>query len=797
MKSPPVSRKFAWLRWLAPAVLATLFWLGLRADFAAVRWSAALSAEGSPPPAFSAAANTGYAFDQQHFLGSHWRGPTYRWIATMQPRQTAASPFRRHYIADTLPAGRHDLSPRIYTAWLVGLMWVGDLFHDTSWAISAERTALWEPVISHMLALLAVILFCWRRWGVVRAALGGSFVALYPPFAAQFMPGVLTSTTWALLLATYALAQVWPRSGSAGLTGMFSIRASLATGLALWLNPAVGFPVVLIVAGVGCYAQASTSPTVSFWPWAATGAALVGTGWAIDGAHWDPTVGELRYAHPLYGLAWLGIGLVLHGGQNKRRSDSVSTRRWITIAVGLALMFPLAYVQIKHAFPGWLHFGTESGQIASLDQTVRFTSIFDWVDSVDAAQIFFVITPLGAALSAIMVVFTRPHWFEPWERQAVMIGAVTVLGAMIMTVFRVRWNLITTLLALPLVWQVVSHAPLGWRRCLLTATGIFGFAMAAWGQALPDALRRPSGEVVPQPRDLEAMVFRHFSHWLASHSPDRELRVLAPPDLADSIIFHGHGRTLMSSAWESHPGLVAAARVLSSPESTEAEAVIESLGLTHIVITSWDRVMIQLTNAPLDANRDTLYERLQRWVLPRFLRPLPYQLPATPGYDEQKLAVFAVVPPQDEALALSRLAEYFAEVRRPDPASRVAQTLAEAFPQDPNAAMARAMVYELTGRPHAFQIELDLLSDQIARGIVPMDWDRRVVRAITLALGKRHDLAKPEIIACGESMTDENLRQLTPLQAFRLRKLVGIYQLSFPSPELETLAHAISSEYQS
>src|SRR5690606_13479790 len=117
-------------------------------------------------------------------------------------------------------------------------------------------------------------------------------------------------------------------------------------------------------------------------------------------------------------------------------------------------------------------------------------------------------------------------------------------------------------------------------------------------------------------------------------------------------------------------------------------------------------------------------------VLPRFLRAVPYHLPSVPGYGDQKLVVFAVTAPQDEALALSRLAEYFVEMNRPEPAALVAKTLADSFPDDPNAVIARALVHERAGNTLRFGDELTRIATDAADGKVPFAWDRRVQRAI-------------------------------------------------------------------
>ncbi len=787
----PASASSSWLRWLWPALCLLALVATVRNDLRHLQWAAQLSDEGSPPPALSTESATGYALAQRHFLGTHLRGETYRWIAAQQAGLAGEDLRGQPYLGDTLPTGRPFLLPRLYSAWLGVVRTAIEVTTGAPSPLAAEQAALWAPVWTHALALLLWIAWLWRRLGAPAAALGAVFFALYPPLCGQFIPGALTADTCAFLLASAAVlfALPQPRRPSAPAT---SIGGAIAAAFAVWLNPAFGVPAILLVGFTAVLRRSAADHAEPLLRWALIGAVLVGVGWLLDGAPWDPMAGELRTVHPLYALAWLGLGLVLRGG---RRFGGPGTGRrwgWIEGLIGLALIAPLVVTQVRHGFPGWLHTGVELGRLTSLDETVRFPNVFAWLGAAGAGESFFVLAPIGAASLALLLALIR----RPVDRAALLPVAVLFGGVLLLFIFKLRWALVAVLVAIPVLWQMAGAFPQLWRRAALAASAVFCFLLAAWSQNLPSTLYRPAGELVPRAVDLEAMVFRHFSHWLASHTPGAEVRVLAPPALSDSVVFHGDGHVLMSTAWESHPGLVAASRVLSSPESTEAEAVIESLGLTHLVITSWDPVFPLMVKAPLEDERDTLYDRLQRWVLPRYLRPIPYQLPGTPGYEAQKLAVFAVVPPQDEALALARLAEYFVEVGRPEPAGLVARTLVEDFSRDPNAAMARAAVYEQARYDSGFRAELDFLAQNIADGIVPLDWDRRVVRATMLALGKRHDLARPEIVACLATMNEEDLRQLTPLQAFRLGKLLEIYQLEFPSPDLAALNHALSSEYQ-
>jgi hypothetical protein len=366
-----------------------------------------------------------------------------------------------------------------------------------------------------------------------------------------------------------------------------------------------------------------------------------------------------------------------------------------------------------------------------------------------------------------------------------------------LALFKVRWGVVACLVALPLVWNLASRASDGMRRATIAVCAVFFVGLIMWGKNLPASLQRPSNATAPRAADLEALVHRHFAHWLASHHPGQPVSALAPPELSDSLVFHGGSRVLISSAWESYPGHVAASRILSAPEASEAEAVLEALALTHVILTSWDQVLPLLVRDPGTEGKSTLHARLQRWVLPRFLRPVPYQLPPVPGYLDQKLAVFKVTPPQDDALVLSRLAEYFVEMDRPEPAGLVAQALAESFANDPNAVLARATVYAQAKNQSAFDRELERLTADATAGKVPFSWDRRVQRAIVLLLGRQPDLARAEIAACVATATENSLFELTPLQAHRLRALATRFQAVFPDEKLADRLGVLGAEYSS
>lgn len=791
-----MTRTPGWPTWLSWLALAIGLFLAIRTDLSHLRWVERLSQEGSPPPARSAASPTGYANGQRHFLGVQERGDTYRWIAATQ-ELIASGPYASSvYLGDSAPEGRPQLLPKLHLAWLAAISGTLHLITSEPIGLCVERAALWEPVISHLLVFAAFAVFMARRGGAPAAAAAGLFVALFPAVAGQFLPGVLTPRTWALFLAAYAIALQFSRSGGKQESLAFSLRSALAAAAALWLDPAFGFPAVAIAIAAGVartFAESPPRPPVLAWALVGSGATFVAC--LIDQNPWSPAAGELRYLHPLYALAWLGLGLALHGGQQAREAGRFGRKSIASLTAGLLLVAALVYVQFAHGYKGWLYPGAAMSRLTSLDETVFFGNAVDWIATASFAEVFFLSAPVLAAVAIVALACLFRRDAAPRLAAPAIVAAVLLAGVLALAFIHPRWLVVASLLSLPLVWPSVPGASLLQRRALLGVATLFLFGVLLWNRNLPASLARPADKTPPSAADLRALVHRHFSFWFAAHTVAPSAIALASPELSDSLVFHGGARALMSTAWESHPGLIAASRVLSAPEPTEAEAVLQSREVTHLALPSWDAAIPLLVRDPQDGSRETFLARLQHWLLPPYLRAVPYHLPRMPGFLHQQLIVFKVVFPQDEALSLSRLAEYFVEMNRPEPAGLAAQVLAQSFPEDPNAAIARALVFARLERQADFEREVARLAADVSASRVLPDWDRRVQRAIVLALARRHDLARGEIAACVEEASEATLLDLTSLEAYRLATLARNYGVSFRDPKLAQLVAALGADY--
>ncbi len=781
-----------WQRGAAIALVLLTVALVVRQDYQSLLWAKNLSAQGSPAPQLEVASPSGYALGQRHFIATNNRGSTYRWIAYVQELRENGPFADSVYMDDASPAGRPQLLPKLYAGWIATIAGVISIAGDQPFPIAVETAALWEPILSHAIALLLLVAFIARRFTILSGAAAGILFALFPFFTVQFIPGSIDSDRWALLLAAFAIAISIPSPKSP--QSLRPLTAILA-GLALWLDPKFGFVAVMLIAIFSSFSLGPAQAKIPYLKWASVGAGISLCGWLIDQNPFALEASELRYNHPLYAIAWLGLGLGLDGIQSIASHTGKKNLALSKLAIGIPLLLALFYAQFKNGYLGWLHSAAETQRLSDLRAPLLFENAIAWIASSATVEVVFIfLLPIAALATQLLRLRSSKESGDGQTRNT--IACLSLIGILaLLTYFKIRWALTLSLVSIPLLCQFGSQLKLEFSRYLYCgAAVIFMIGLFAWNKNLPASLHRSAGSDPLRSSDLEALVQRHLSHWIASHNPTREVHALASPSQSDSLIFHGGCQAILSSAWESYPGQIAASRVLSAPENTEVQAILESREVTHILLSSWDRILPQLVQQAPD-NGSTFYQRLQIWILPLFLRPIPYHLPPISGFETEKLAVFEMAPVQDEALSMSRLTEYFIEMRRPEPASLAAKTLEQSYSEDPNAQIAQTFFAtdskDILGlRKHSSE-----LANDVQTGLVPMDWDRRVLRAIALALGKQHTLAKPEIEACLASMSEETLYQLTALQSFQLLSIAKSYQLPFPDKSLETLARKRCYEY--
>jgi len=294
------------------------------------------------------------------------------------------------------------------------------------------------------------------------------------------------------------------------------------------------------------------------------------------------------------------------------------------------------------------------------------------------------------------------------------------------------------------------------------------------------------------PSESEELVERHLAHWLAGRSGEPGAVVYAPPGETTTLCYFGGLRGIGSFAPDNAVGFGNTLAIAGARTMEEIEGNLRTRGVRYVVIPSWDPFFDVFAERYLEkrfsGRRGLLVGALRRWIVPPWLRPMPYQLPVGGGFAGQSVLVFAVVDPQPPAAAAGRLAEYLVETGRLDDAAAVGAGLRR-FPGDIGALSARAQVARARGDAAAFAAALNSLLARLSTGGDRyLAWDRRVSLAIVLAEADRLDLARDQVRRCLADASEPQLRSLTTGSIYDLLVLGRSFGLEIPDPRLRGVA---------
>ena len=288
--------------------------------------------------------------------------------------------------------------------------------------------------------------------------------------------------------------------------------------------------------------------------------------------------------------------------------------------------------------------------------------------------------------------------------------------------------------------------------------------------------------------EVVGLVERDMAYWLASHVGSAQAVVVAPPNQTTTLYYYGRIKGLATLGWEDRDGFQSAVRIISATTPEEAQELIGLHGVTHIIIPSWDPFMDAYAQIGSGQVSGTFLDRLHQWNLPRWLKPVPYLVPTIAGFEGQSAVVLEVIDEQDDATALSRIAEYFVDMGQLDLATKAAGGLRR-FPADLGALLARAQVQTATSDNDEFAKTVDQLIRRISAGAdSDLQWDQRVGLAIVLAQAHHVELARPQLKLCLGAIDAEKLRSLSTTLLYRFQVLSKALNLGITDPSLRALS---------
>jgi hypothetical protein len=752
---------------------------------------------------------TGYAGGTRQLIVPERNNDSYHWIAQTQ-QMFARKEWRvRHVDYDNAPFGREVDSSSLYRWWLGGVAKLDHLISGRPLGQSVEQVALYADPLLHGLLVAGAFFFVAWRFGLFPAALGAAGLALLFPFAGWFVPGApddrglslaLTVASVLTLLAGVRAAHEPDAAGtdSGRRAARWFYLAGVVGGFGIWVGVDNQVPVIAgiflggLVAAWTTRKQAPAGPPWShLWQaWSFAGAAVVLGCWLLE--YFPAHLGswQLRTGHPLYGLAWLGLGIVLRQVTARPQPDRPrwSPRSLALLLLGVAAVAALPVAMWKLEDKGFLVAGISSFRLDKLAGRTVEPNLLAWLNLDGVAPAAWTLF-----LPVLLVIPAACLLASPKTRERTRVSLAIALGPVLVALALVGrhlggWSLIDGMLLAVLVAAAAAAEESArprvnrwmWSAAVSVVLGFGTIQLWPTAGALDlSALGQP--EVV-------GLIQRDLARWLALRAGPDGAVVLAPPSETTALCYYGGLRGLGTLARENEDGIRAAIRIASASTPEEAKTLIDSRGVTHIIIPSWDAYLDEYARLGMGQIEGTFLQRVHNWRLPSWLRPVAYQLPTITGFEGQSVTIFAVVENQDDAAALSRIAEYFVETGQLDQAAAVSQALRQ-FPANLGALVARAEVEFAQNDLAAFSQSVErLLPRMTGLNDRQLPWDRRVSLAVTLAQAKRMDLARTQVQRCLEKVDAAKLRSLSTGSLYRLQVLGKAFNLKIADPQLQALA---------
>jgi len=785
--------------WLAAAVTLALLFVALVQE-AHLGHLAFVTNATETNLASDAHSPTGYANGQRRTLIKENDPDSYSWLAQTQTFLAQKDWHIRRTNTENAPDGHAVTTSSPYRWWLALIAKIDHAFHPTPLGQNVETAVRIGNVWLVGLIVLAAFLTI-RRWGWINAGWLAVGCTMLFPAGDFFSAGTAQNRGLAGLFALGAV--LWfipsPRDDETTPRTRF-VLSGLASAAAIWIQPSWGLVLfvgiigaeILSLIGLRIFSSRPIAPvpTRSAWcAWGLSGAGGILMAYLVDFAPRFFTAARLDVTTPFYALLFLAGGLVLstldrllssHLAKAQGSDLSPSPSKPILPIASAGVAVALCGFGLYHSFRGdqGLRWFDPLGQRFSISDGSGFADSFGgWLTHHD---------PSATVLAAIVPIFLVPLGFVVFaqrsgnsaRRIAAGRASLTALLLGLWAIFHLRFFGLFEWMLIPVFFAIAEGAKESW----LKRASVIGFgASCALGAFVMGRAATASNRTVVSRHEVQALVERDLAEWLTVQAGESGAIVLAAPDLSAALSHFGGLRNVTSPSPENQAGLAAATHILFATSQDEAQSSVQRRQITFVVLASWDSFFQDTAQRSGIRLENTLLGLFQGWRPPRWLRPLAYPMPQISGFENEHVTVFQVVDIQENAVALSHLAEYFSEVDQTNAAVAVSQALEKYFSDDLGAAVARIEVDAARGQLMAEPSAWSVVDAHLTDGSTDaLPWDRRVALASVFAGAKRLGDAKTQLEACLHDADETMLRSLSPRALYRFQALIRALRVEEP-----------------
>lgn len=659
----------------------------------------------TPLPAVDPASPTGYRDGLRTRVLQP--GDSLHWVMQTQQMAIEDTLRVRHVAYDNAPAGREVHWALPFRGWLALVAWVDGLFTDLPPAAAIEHAALYASPLLLGVLLVGVTVFAARCYGAGPAALLALGLGTIGRLRAEFGVGLVDHhgiSDIVLLLSLLLLVASgggWLRAEGAPAVPWLpeartarrrAVASGLCGALALWISASTAIAVLLCL-GLGAAialwrtrghtTTATDLPRSDVWRWwSVSGAAASLLFFALEYA---PSLATLRLEvnHPLYALAWLGGGELLHRLAYPGQPSLAPRGR--SRAVLVACLLSVGAPALVVAFLGARAFAPADAFLSRLHSLSieEFASTLATLRDKPAGFVvdYFLtqITLLPLLALPILGVLVRRQ-IDVAARTLLLAALVPALGGLLLGLYQVRWWHLSAALWLGVLTlgAALLLAAASVRQWSIVRKSLVGLLLVAVFLPYPVEVLRHGGPLLSPPKTISAVAaqkvaLRDLAYWLREYTGGPALVASSPTDTNDLVYFGGH-RGLGTLYWENHDGLRTIVGIHGARTAEETLQKLQAAGARYWVLTSWSPFVgppAQLTQAQsATGTPETFLFRLlsSQEPFPAWARPLPFALPLREQQAGAWMLVFEIVAPPPKPEADTRLAQYLAATGQADAA---------------------------------------------------------------------------------------------------------------------------------